>query len=347
MASPAVSSQSTLSRPAIVCPSCPHPTPTPIPKLGTFTAHSAQQDTVRHYPSSVYGGALVQVSQGASVAIPWYCVTTAGGACPSNVTAYWSGGSSNTGLSVSFNTTVSSGAGPTTEYFTADPNLPPGLYSADVCLSSPQSFANGPECVSFLIAVTPAPNASFQAPPNPGSLQTTILLQLGHANSSSGSPLANFGHLYLSVYYGGIPSNFAFQSGPKYQAAIPPALLEVQGYTQQTMTDPAIDVTPYASLNSLGLEQSVYLSYQSLSPPFVPAYTGVSINSNTYIDAMLLDAGVSQATITGWVQRLQNATGLNALAFGNGSAITQCLIKRTAARLRPLTYGGCADLNPI
>jgi len=346
-ASSVASKNVAIASPQVVCPpgpTCPTLAPSPTPKptaVGTLQPMSQEANIAAKHPTSVGGGALLEVSQGATVAITWICeIKILAVPCPSNVLSTWSGTASS-GLSVAFDPITTTGAEPTTEYFTASDSTPPGLYSASSCLQSEESSSTTPSCFVFLIDVvssTITPPAIPTAAPG-----QSVKLQIGPAALSSGGlKIPGQGHLYVELYSNGIAIS-TLEAGP-FLAQNGDLDLFVQFYTEFPYTDPGVDISTAVAQSSLVTAYINYLGYQGNGD--VPQYLP-NMNSNTWADGLLLAQGVSQTTINGWASTLQNASGLATTGFSNGSAAEPCFFPvGRIALAQPLTmtnFGGCTN----
>jgi hypothetical protein len=146
--------------------------------------------------------ALLEVSQGATVAIQWYCITTSGAACPSGAVSTWSA-TAPSDFTVTFVPTSTTGSTLTTEYFTTDTNTPPGLYEADACLTVTNYSQPSPACAFFLIDVVA--NSSTPLPSPSAVPDVDVQLQISTAGEGSFN-IPGAGHLYVEVYYSGVPA---------------------------------------------------------------------------------------------------------------------------------------------
>ncbi len=328
--------QSKLSGPSSAC----NPTPAPAPKpVGTFAPDSPGVDSSRRYPTSIGGGAIAQVSQGAVVGITWVCATTITYTpCPSSVNSNWSGSSN--GLSVDFSSFSTSGGASTTEFFTTSASTPVGVYSANVCLSSQQNYSSAPICSSFLIQVI----SSVMQPIDVTSISPNEIIELQMAPANfKGAQILNGGHLYLEVYDNGVPrgGQYPLQAGPSGNPV--GCCMVIQSYTQQVLADPGIDITSYVTNYQLAQKYNSYVNYQKAAN--VPNYNFLTFNSNSWTTGLLLSTGISEATIEGWVATLMTRSLLSPPAYTNGAPIIPCF--QASVRLpllQPLTsqYGGCA-----
>ena len=313
-------------------------------KLKT-SASSPQANLSRKYPTSIGGGALLEVTQGATVAISWICVDGFGAPCSSTLYSTWSAQTVPPGLTAAFTPVTTVGAGATTEAFTASTTAPPGLYPASSCLTSSGYDTLGTTvCINFIISVESSNIAPVPSPPV--SAGQTVKLQIAPAISGS-QPIAGQGHLYFAFYTNGILTSEE-QSGP-YGPLLALRLYE-QKYTEFAYSDPGIDITPYISQQNVVYWYDVYLGYQGGGQ--APSYNALSFNSNTWADGLLLVQGIPQSTITGWLNRLSALSGLGTTAAPNGSIIEPCFqpIGRIGfVRLRRATsiYGGCTIPHSI
>jgi len=292
-------------------------------------------------PLSGPGSALVVITAGATAALQWYCVDQFGYLCAGTTAENWS--ASAPGVGVGFSSTVTTGAGPTIEYFSTTTSTPPGNYPGTTCITS----YTGTNCVYFVIQVVSATNQPVSPPTF--SPSQAVKIQIGPVLIN---PLPNhqvqitgYGHLYIELYVNGSPQQGVrpYQAGPLVTSSDTNSyLLGIQEYSQSPLTDPSVDITAYTNAGNLTALYNNYLYFQSQG--YLPYYSLLSLNSNSWVDGMLLSAGISQSTIDGWVSKLQFAAGENAIAYGDGSLLQSCfqLIHRPPpARRLPRSYGGC------
>lgn len=262
------------------------------------------------------GSGVPYVSQGATLLLIWYCVDQYGNLCPLNVVANWTGYAP-PGISAAFNPTSTIGGGAAVEAFTVQQNTPVGTYGVNACLTI--TGLVGQACQSFLINVVSSYIQQQPVPvaPAPG---VTLKLQLASAKFPLFNfQVLNFGHLYITSYINGVPTNI-YQAGPGLAPNGDLDLL-VESYNQFPLADPGIDITSSIKIWNVINESNKYLGWQHSNQ--TPNYL-INMNSNTFITGILLSNGIPQSTVYGWVNSLASQLNYNPVGYNNGPAITPC-----------------------
>ena len=277
-------------------------------------------------------GALnLGVSQGGTLLIEWVCyVTLTDGTtepCPSEYGTAW-GPRTPSGFTGGFTPTSTTGGNPATEWFTVYPQTATGAYSAGECYtitdySTIPPTVVGSGCNPLLIDVFPE-NPNPLPTPKPTLLLTTEL-HISEAGTPNGPPIPGVGHLYIEFYTNGLPRT-AIQAGCKGNetqcaTGINSQLIATK-VTQYPSPQNGVDITSAVSQLALILRYNTYLSWQAIN--YVPPYNASTLNSNSWADGILLDAGVSQSQIGSWVSTLESKTQLTALAWKNGTQLVKC-----------------------
>lgn len=301
-------------------PNCGRPDPTPQPTTAPvlrLQPMSQDANIAARYPTSVGNGALLEVSQGATVQIDWECADGYLNPCPYNVVSFWTGTASN-GLSVSFSPQSTRGGALATEFFTASTTANPGLYGASSCLASPQNFVSAPICKTFLINVVSSDLPSIPAPSAvPGM---AVKLQISKAGTNN-IMIPGQGHLYVELYVNGVATT-QLQAGPLPAGGV--LLLAAEKFQQFPYTQPSEDISSFVFQSTLITNYNNYLANQKAN--LEPSYNVAGTNSNTWADGLLLSAGMPQSAIDNAVSKLSAKAGLTLTGYSYGSSVEQCFL---------------------
>ena len=82
------------------------------------------------------------------------------------------------------------------------------------------------------------------------------------------------------------------------------------------LTQPGVDITQYVSQEYVADSYNRYITCENQG--HYPTYNPVTINSNTWADALLLSATVSQSNIDAAVATLSSESGLTPTGYING-----------------------------
>lgn len=174
------------------------------------------------------------------------------------------------------------------------------------------------------------------------SINDAIAVEIGNAGSSSDQGFPTAGHLYISFWINGVPyPHDPLEAGPEHQPA-PYGKLVRQPYNENPLRDARYYLPINTSVNPLAAFQvasnldnlvNYYVSQQSCcAPQYVPLNVdnpGLTMNSNTWIDALLLKAGYSETGLENMANKLtlrsvlQGQGLLTPYGFSNGYLITQ------------------------
>lgn len=156
-------------------------------------------------------------------------------------------------------------------------------------------------------------SCASMGPSGPGDI-TSISVGISPAGSSYGD-VPGEGHLYIQIW------SYGYAQGNPLQAGNIGGKLGYASFTQHPVTDAhyylPISVTTAVSLaNTLQSDVNTYnANFSCCAPPYDPLFT----NSNTWADALLRTAGVSQTNIDMIVNKLTSQSGLTPTGWDSGS----------------------------
>jgi hypothetical protein len=142
----------------------------------------------------------------------------------------------------------------------------------------------------------------------------SVSVGIGTAGVIPGSPIPGVGHLYLQFWNNGAPVGAPVQAGDVNGLLLP------ANFGQDPTNQPQsfLNVTAEQA-NAMAAALGPLISNYDSNP--VP-YDAVSMTSNSWVDGLLLSEGISQSAIDAAVQSVQAASGLTAIGYSNGVALT-------------------------
>lgn len=149
---------------------------------------------------------------------------------------------------------------------------------------------------------------------------TGIRVSIQPAGSSSGLNVPGAGHEYINLDFAN-GSTLTLQAGPS--GALGTGDLVEQNYATTgtasiTLSTPSVNNTGYNILNAY----DNYAANTADAPVAYSADTADGFNSNSFVNALLLAAGISSSAVNNINGSLSNASGLDSIGAGAGADLS-------------------------